>query len=75
MNCISLQILSLEKEFGKRKELNENSIFMKEIQYYGVGGYFDGATKNGLCVARVVLLINNFHSFNFKLHHGTTINM
>ena len=48
---------------------------MKEIQYYGVVGYFDGATKNGLCATRVVLLINNLHRFNFKLHCGMRTNM
>ena len=65
----------MEKEFGKRKEIIKIPRVMKEFLYYGVVGYFDGAVKDGLCSAKVVLLISSFHSYNFKLHCGTSSNM
>ena len=65
----------MEKDFGKRKELAEKPRVMKEIQYFGVVGFFDEATKDGLCATRVFLLINNYHIYNFRLYYGAGSNM
>ena len=72
MNSICLQILNIEKEFSMRKDLIANPRVMMEILNVGVVGYFDGAAKDGLCVAGVVLWIKNSHGFNFQLHCGTS---
>ena len=48
---------------------------MKEINHFGAVGYFDGATKDDYCAVEVILFINNFHKYNFKLHCGIGIDM
>ena len=48
-SSICLHILYLEKEFGSRKAITAKPMIMKDIQNVGVVGFFDGATKNGLC--------------------------
>ena len=62
-NSIYLQILNLEKEFSKRTDLTKKPRVMKDIQHFGVFGYFDGEEKLwSLCCGRNINMFSNKHS-------------
>ena len=68
-------IIQLNEEFISKRVANSRPIYLKDIQPNGAIGYFDGATKDGFYAAGVALMINNIHSFKFKLHCGIGTNM
>ena len=48
---------------------------LRTIHFNEVVWFFDGATKDGYCAVGVALFINSLHTFKFKVHCGTDINM
>ena len=74
-NIVCNHIIQLNEEFNTKPVTNSKPRYLKDIQLNGAIGDFDGKTKDGLCAARVVLMINNIHAFKFKLHCGTCTNM
>ena len=65
----------MNKGFSSKLVVVTKPKFLKDTQFNGVAGFFDGAAKDGLCAVGVALLIHNFHIFKFKLHFGTGANM